>query len=143
MNISQVPDREPRDAALLQLGIRAKYAAESWAGTKPFLTGSLNGHPESGETPGPDIDWGTALGIKCLWATAAFARKGLKCLYVSGEEAAAQVRMRAQRLGLADAPGKLAADRLCARGRRRLTPPNEPSTSHAFKRAVTTALERA
>lgn len=75
MNISQVPDRDPRDAALLQLGIRMKYAAESWAGTKPFLTGSLNGHPESGETPGPDIDWRTALGIKCLWATAAFARQ--------------------------------------------------------------------
>ncbi|TYB82842.1 DNA repair protein RadA [Maritimibacter fusiformis] len=45
-----------------------------------------------------------------LQATASFARNGLKCLYVSGEEAAAQVRMRAQRLGLADAPVKLAAE---------------------------------
>ena len=45
-----------------------------------------------------------------LQATAAFARKGLKCLYISGEEAAAQVRMRAQRLGLADAPVGLGAE---------------------------------
>ena len=45
-----------------------------------------------------------------LQATAAFARAGLKCLYISGEEAAAQIRMRAQRLGLTDAPVKLAAE---------------------------------
>ena len=45
-----------------------------------------------------------------LQAIAAFARSGLKCLYVSGEEASAQVRMRAQRLGLADAPVKLASE---------------------------------
>ena len=45
-----------------------------------------------------------------LQAAASFARKGLKCLYISGEEAAAQVRMRAQRLGLADAPVGLGAE---------------------------------
>ena len=45
-----------------------------------------------------------------LQATAAFARKGLKCLYISGEEASAQVRMRAQRLGLEQAPVKLGAE---------------------------------
>jgi DNA repair protein RadA/Sms len=45
-----------------------------------------------------------------LQAAASFARNGLKTLYVSGEEASAQVRMRAQRLGLADAPVKLAAE---------------------------------
>ena len=45
-----------------------------------------------------------------LQAAASFARKGLTCLYISGEEAAAQVRMRAQRLGLADAPVQLAAE---------------------------------
>ena len=44
-----------------------------------------------------------------LQAAASFARKGLKCIYVSGEEASAQVRMRAQRLDLADAPVQLAA----------------------------------
>ena len=43
-----------------------------------------------------------------LQAAAQFARAGLKTFYVSGEEASAQVRMRAQRLGLAEAPVKLA-----------------------------------
>ncbi|THD84450.1 DNA repair protein RadA [Aliigemmobacter aestuarii] len=45
-----------------------------------------------------------------LQATAAFAGRGLKCLYISGEEASAQVRMRAQRLGLAQAPVGLGAE---------------------------------
>ena len=45
-----------------------------------------------------------------LQATASFARRGLKCMYISGEEASAQVRMRAQRLGLTDAPVSLGAE---------------------------------
>lgn len=45
-----------------------------------------------------------------LQAAAQFARQGLKTIYVSGEEASAQVRMRAQRLGLTDAPVQLAAE---------------------------------
>ena len=44
-----------------------------------------------------------------LQAAAAFARKGLKSMYVSGEEAASQIRMRADRMGLTDAPVMLAA----------------------------------
>ncbi|SDI10236.1 DNA repair protein RadA [Lutimaribacter saemankumensis] len=45
-----------------------------------------------------------------LQAAARFAQAGLKTLYVSGEEASAQVRMRAQRLGLEQAPVQLAAE---------------------------------
>ncbi|MEM9349921.1 MAG: DNA repair protein RadA [Pseudomonadota bacterium] len=45
-----------------------------------------------------------------LQAAARFARNGLKVIYISGEEAAAQVRMRAQRLGLTDSPVMLAAE---------------------------------
>ncbi|AHM04815.1 DNA repair protein RadA [Roseibacterium elongatum DSM 19469] len=45
-----------------------------------------------------------------LQAAASFARAGLKVVYVSGEEATAQVRMRAQRLGLADSSVLLAAE---------------------------------
>ncbi len=45
-----------------------------------------------------------------LQATAAFAASGLDCLYISGEEAAAQVRLRANRLGLQRAPVRLAAE---------------------------------
>ncbi len=44
-----------------------------------------------------------------LQAAAHFAQAGLRVLYVSGEEASAQVRMRAQRLGLEQAPVQLAA----------------------------------
>jgi DNA repair protein RadA/Sms len=44
-----------------------------------------------------------------LQAAAHFARAGLSVVYVSGEEARAQVRMRADRLGLASAPVRLAA----------------------------------
>src|SRR6056297_520189 len=43
-----------------------------------------------------------------LQAAARFAQAGLETVYVSGEEASAQVRMRAQRLNLGDAPVKLA-----------------------------------
>lgn len=45
-----------------------------------------------------------------LQAAASFARSGKKAIYVSGEEAPSQIRMRAQRLGLTDAPVKLAAE---------------------------------
>ena len=44
-----------------------------------------------------------------LQAAARFAAQGLKTLYVSGEEAPAQIRMRAARLGLSQAPVRLAA----------------------------------
>jgi DNA repair protein RadA/Sms len=45
-----------------------------------------------------------------IQAAAALARLGHRVVYVSGEEAIAQVRLRAQRLGLADAPVELAAE---------------------------------
>ena len=45
-----------------------------------------------------------------LQAAASFARAGAKVVYVSCEEATAQVRMRAQRLGLADSAVMLAAE---------------------------------
>ncbi len=45
-----------------------------------------------------------------LQAAAAYARAGAEVIYVSGEEAAAQIRMRAGRLGLGDAPLRLAAE---------------------------------
>ncbi len=45
-----------------------------------------------------------------LQTAATIARSGAPVVYVSGEEAAGQVRMRAARLGLADAPLRLAAE---------------------------------
>src|SRR5882757_8346512 len=45
-----------------------------------------------------------------IQATAALARAGHRAVYISGEEAVAQVRLRAERLGLADAQVELAAE---------------------------------
>ncbi|MGP6085941.1 DNA repair protein RadA [Antarctobacter jejuensis] len=45
-----------------------------------------------------------------LQAAAAFANAGLKVVYISGEEASAQVRLRARRLDLETAPVKLATE---------------------------------
>jgi DNA repair protein RadA/Sms len=45
-----------------------------------------------------------------MQAAAALANKGQRVIYVSGEEAVAQVRLRAQRLGLGNAPVELAAE---------------------------------
>ena len=45
-----------------------------------------------------------------IQAAAALARAGERAVYISGEEAVAQVRLRAERLGLSDAPVELAAE---------------------------------
>src|SRR5262245_21683599 len=45
-----------------------------------------------------------------LQDAASLARSGHRAIYISGEEAVAQVRLRAERLGLADAPAELAAE---------------------------------
>ena len=45
-----------------------------------------------------------------IQAAAALARGGHRAVYISGEEAVAQVRLRAERLGLGDAPVELAAE---------------------------------
>lgn len=66
-----------------------------------------------GLVPGSAILMGGDPGIGkstlLLQATARIARSGARAVYISGEEAAGQVRMRAERLGLADAPVQLAA----------------------------------
>ncbi len=45
-----------------------------------------------------------------IQACAALARTGRRVVYISGEESIAQVRLRAERLGLLDAPVRLAAE---------------------------------
>jgi DNA repair protein RadA/Sms len=45
-----------------------------------------------------------------IQATAALAKAGHRAVYISGEEAVAQVRLRAERLGLAKAPVELASE---------------------------------
>ena len=66
-----------------------------------------------GLVPGSAILMGGDPGIGkstlLLQAAARIARTGAETVYISGEEAAGQVRLRASRLGLADAPIKLAS----------------------------------
>ncbi|MEO6388542.1 MAG: DNA repair protein RadA [Croceibacterium sp.] len=66
-----------------------------------------------GIVPGSAILMGGEPGIGkstlLLQAAAQVARTGAAAVYISGEEATGQVRLRAARLGLADAPLKLAA----------------------------------
>lgn len=66
-----------------------------------------------GIVPGSAILMGGEPGIGkstlLLQAAASVARNGGLAVYISGEEAAGQVRLRATRLGLADAPLKLAS----------------------------------
>lgn len=45
-----------------------------------------------------------------LQAAARFGRGGLKVIYISGEEATAQIQMRAERLGLTESPVHLASE---------------------------------
>ncbi len=55
-------------------------------------------------------DPGVGKSTLLLQVCAESARRGAACAYISGEEAAEQIRGRAQRLGLADAPVRLAAE---------------------------------
>ncbi|MEE9273057.1 MAG: DNA repair protein RadA [Robiginitomaculum sp.] len=67
-----------------------------------------------GLVPGSAIliggDPGIGKSTLLLQAAGFMAKSGVKTAYISGEEAIAQVRMRAQRLGLEDAPVELAAE---------------------------------
>src|SRR4029450_3869475 len=67
-----------------------------------------------GVVPGSAIlvggDPGVGKSTLLLQVAAQAARRGARCAYISGEEAVEQVRSRAQRMGLADAPVKLAAE---------------------------------
>lgn len=55
-------------------------------------------------------DPGIGKSTMLLQAAAVLARQGRRVVYVSGEEAIAQVRLRARRLGLADSPVQLASE---------------------------------
>ncbi|MDF2368083.1 DNA repair protein RadA [Sneathiella sp.] len=66
-----------------------------------------------GFVPGSSIliggDPGIGKSTLLLQAVAKMAMAGAPCIYISGEEATQQISMRAQRLGLADAPVQLAS----------------------------------
>jgi len=90
------------------------------AASEPPLARTLSGIAEldrvlgGGLVPASAVlvggDPGIGKSTLLLQAAAAFAARGQAAVYVSGEEATAQIRMRAQRLGLATAPLRLAAE---------------------------------
>jgi DNA repair protein RadA/Sms len=96
------------------------FALESLQGSTedaprlPSAIGELDRVTGGGFVPGSVILLGGEPGIGkstlLIQAAAALARVGQRVVYISGEEAAAQVRLRAQRLGLGDAPVELAAE---------------------------------
>jgi DNA repair protein RadA/Sms len=79
----------------------------------PTGFGELDRALGGGLVPGSAVliggDPGIGKSTLLLQAAGRMARAGLGVAYVSGEEAADQVRLRARRLGLADAPVQLAA----------------------------------
>lgn len=66
-----------------------------------------------GMVPGSAIliggDPGIGKSTLLLQAVCALSKSNVRCLYISGEESVEQVQMRAQRLGLGDAPVELAS----------------------------------
>src|ERR1700753_337075 len=114
------------------LGVGAASARKGAAG-RPFPLESLSGASKpvarivtgvseldrvagGGFVPGSATLIGGEPGIGkstlLIQACAALARKGARVVYVSGEESTEQVRLRAARLGLSDAPVQLAAQTL-------------------------------
>ena len=67
-----------------------------------------------GVVPGSAIllggDPGVGKSTLLMQVCAEAARRGARCAYISGEEAVEQIRARAQRMGLGDAPVQLAAE---------------------------------
>ena len=109
-------------AATRQGGVGRAFALEDLAGqTQPearIITGigELDRVAGGGFVPGSATLIGGEPGIGkstlLIQACAALARRGGRVIYVSGEESTAQVRLRAARLGLSDAPVQLAAQTL-------------------------------
>ncbi len=95
-----------------------KFAPLSADSAEPLVR-RVSGLPEfdrvlgGGLVPGSAIliggDPGIGKSTLLLQATAALARRGVNAAYISGEEAVAQIGLRASRLGLADAPVQVAS----------------------------------
>src|SRR6266581_4404473 len=91
---AQLPGRAPRKGRL--------FALEPLAGAgrdAPRLASGL-----------AEFDRVTGKSTLLIQVAATLARGGHRAVYISGEEAVAQVRLRAERLGLADAQVELAAE---------------------------------
>ncbi|MGB0720561.1 MAG: DNA repair protein RadA [Bdellovibrionales bacterium] len=96
LEIVSLSDPDQREYARYTSGI-AEFDRVTGGGLVPGSANLIGGDPGIGKS--------TLL----LQAVCALSQKGIGCLYVSGEEAVDQVRMRARRLGLDKAPVQLAS----------------------------------
>ncbi len=96
LELSNLKQEEHKTYQRLSTGIR-EFDRVSGGGLVPGSAILIGGDPGIGKS--------TLL----LQAVGAMANKGVRCVYVSGEESVDQVRMRAQRLGLENAPVELAS----------------------------------
>lgn len=110
----------PPGSGLTKASKGRPLALEALKGTSPELPRIATGIDELDRVTGGGLVPGSALLIGgepgigkstlLLQLAASIGRSGGRSLYFSGEEAVAQVRLRAARLGLADAPVGLAAE---------------------------------
>jgi DNA repair protein RadA/Sms len=114
--VAEVAPRQPGGVARRRsVAVELVDLAGSSAPLKRLATGiaELDHVLGGGLVPGSAIllggDPGIGKSTLTLQAAAALARAGQSVVYVSGEEAVDQIRLRAQRLDLGDAPVKLAA----------------------------------
>jgi DNA repair protein RadA/Sms len=113
-------DAAPPGSGLTRAGKGRVVALETLARSAESITRIPTGMPELDRVTGGGIVPGSALLIGgepgigkstlLLQLAAAFANAGRRAVYFSGEEAAQQVRLRAERLGLSQAPLALACE---------------------------------
>ncbi len=118
--VEEVASRPPGAMAVSKTGRGRGLAFEGLADTTPAPPRITTGVEEfdrvcgGGVVPGSAIllggDPGVGKSTLLLQVAAQAARGGAACAYISGEEAVEQIRARAQRMGLADAPVRLAAE---------------------------------
>ena len=105
------PSRKTKTRGIAFEGLEAR------TGSPPRMATGINEFDRvcgGGIVPGSAIlvagDPGVGKSTLLLQVCAQAARRGAACAYISGEEAVEQIRTRAHRLGLADAPVRLAAE---------------------------------
>src|SRR3978361_2137930 len=118
-------EQDTTGATSMPVSIRSKrrgrtFALESLTGKSQDAPRLSSGMGELDRVPGGGFvrvsvllvggDPGIGKSTLLTQATSLMARAGHRVVYISGEEAVAQVRLRAERLGLADAPVPLAAE---------------------------------